>query len=623
MGIHIGIEHRTTYRFDRLTTIHPHVLRLRPAPHSRTPILSYSLRILPDEHFVNWQQDPFGNYMARLVFPEPAARLDITVDLVADLTVVNPFDFFVEDSAEFFPFEYEPQLAADLEPYLKRSSPGSAVFAEWVSCVQHRDDGTRIADFLVAINQRLYRDVAYSIRMEPGVQSPEETLTRGIGSCRDTGWLLVEALRHLGLAARFVSGYLVQLTGDQPALDGPDGPTADFTDLHAWAEVYVPGAGWIGLDPTSGLFAGEGHIPLACTPHPSSAAPISGSIGAAEVEFSFSNVVHRIREDPRVTLPYTDDQWGRIDHLGRDVDERLLAGDVRLTMGGEPTFVSIDDMEGPEWNTTADSAAKQRLASDLAERLRARFGAGGLIQHGQGKWYPGEALPRWQMPIVWRVDGKPLWQRRDLLAAPSRPGSATLADAEKFASAVAARFGLPHDMVVAAHEDPVDQVWRESRLPDGEPPWTDVRPDEADDIGSADHRVRLIRRLQGPAAEPTGYVLPIHVAPDGNGWRSTRWTLRRGRLYLIPGDSPVGLRLPLDSLTWSGAPPVYERSPFEPRAELPEPGAMPSGPATVVAVEEAAPTSLAFEIVDGHVGVFLPPVDDADHAVELVAVIES
>jgi len=458
MGIHIGIEHRTTYNFDRAVTVNPHVVRLRPAPHSRTPILAYSLRVTPQDHFINWQQDAFGNFMARLVFPEPTKLLEITVDLIADLTVVNPFDFFVEDSAKSYPFTYEPQLVTDLEPYLRPAGPVGPKLKSWLSHIETPSAGVPIADFLVGLNQRLYNDIDYSIRMEPGVQTPEDTLTRGIGSCRDSSWLLVEALRQVGLAARFVSGYLVQLTSDLPALDGADGPTADFTDLHAWAEVYVPGAGWVGLDPTSGLFAGEGHIPLACTPHPSTAAPISGSTDTAEVTFDFANVVHRVREDPRVTLPYTPTQWTNIDALGEHVDKRLEAGDVRLTMGGEPTYVSIDDMEGDEWNTAADGEDKRALAMELAMRLHDRFAIGGLLQHGQGKWYPGEPLPRWQLGVVWRRDGEPLWQNPDLLASPNEPGTATVDDARKVAEAIATTFGLDATNLLTAHEDPVDQV---------------------------------------------------------------------------------------------------------------------------------------------------------------------
>ncbi len=640
MGIHVGIEHRTSYRFDRAVDIQPHVLRLRPAPHCRTPIDAYSLKVSPADHFLNWQQDPFGNFMARLVFPEPADHLEFTVDLIADLTVVNPFDFFVEESAETYPFVYEQALAADLEPYLRPATDTGPLLRAWLDDaagpagdgIGHDrpppGSGTPIVDFLVELNRRLFERVEYSIRMEPGVQSPERTLERAIGSCRDSGWLLVEALRRLGLAARFVSGYLVQLVPDRlpgldrASLDGPGGPTADFTDLHAWAEVYVPGAGWIGLDPTSGLLAGEGHIPLACTPHPATAAPVTGATGPAEVTFEYHNTVHRVREVPRVTLPYSPAQWDRIDWLGARVDERLEGGDVRLTMGGEPTFVSIDDMDGEEWNIAADGPAKRRLAVELLGRLQKRFAPGGLIQHGQGKWYPGEPLPRWQRAVVWRNDGRPLWGEPALLASTEEPGNQTLADAERFAMAVAARFGLDPEAVVPAWEDPIDRAWQEARLPAGEPPAADVTGDEADRQAEPDARVELIERLAGEAARPLGFVLPIHPAPDGDGWVSTRWHLRRGRLYLIPGDSPIGLRLPLDSLTWSDVPPTYERSAYEVRGALPEPTGV-VGPANLAARHEVPPTALAFEIGDGHLRIFLPPLQRAEHAVELVAMIES
>jgi uncharacterized protein (DUF2126 family)/transglutaminase-like putative cysteine protease len=628
MGIHIAIEHRTSYKFDRTTTIHPHVLRLRPAPHSRTPILAYSLDVSPRDHFLNWQQDPFGNYLARLVFNEPADRLDITVDLVADMTVINPFDFFVEESAEKYPFSYDPQTARDLDPYLRPTTRAGERMKRWLDGFD-RSARVRIEDFLVAVNQRLYEDIAYSVRMEPGVQTAEQTFERGVGSCRDTGWLLVEALRHLGLAARFVSGYLVQLTTDQPALDGPGGPDADFTDLHAWAEVYVPGAGWIGLDPTSGLFAGEGHIPLACTPHPVSAAPITGATSQTEVEFEFVNVVRRVREDPRVTLPYTPEQWSAIDSLGHDVDDRLEAGDVRLTMGGEPTFVSIDDMDGDEWNISADSAAKRQLAHGLTERLRDRFAVGGLVQYGQGKWYPGEPLPRWQIGIVWRRDGEPLWTEPKLLADPSTRGTSNTADAEAFARGIADRFGIETRCVLPAYEDPIETVWNEARLPAGDPPPLDATADEADAIAEPDARRRLIDRLSGPLATPAGFVLPLRPADEGDGWLSTEWTLRRGRLYLVGGDSPIGLRLPISSLTWRALPSPFERSAFEPRGPLPVPGAMPEPVRSdrqeftdLNAVDPTSPTALAVETRDGHVHVFLPPLEDAERAVELVHVIE-
>ena len=429
MGIKVALEHRTSYTFDRLVEVHPHVVRLRPAPHSRTPIEAYSLTVEPADHFVNWQQDAFGNFMARLVFPTRARNLTITVGLIADMKVINPFDFFIEEYAEQVGFTYPKSLAEDLKPYLRPvdengedSGPGDLAQA-WVKNF-FVAPGTRTIDFLVALNRAVNADVGYSVRMEPGVQTPDHTLGTGIGSCRDSAWLLVSILRQLGLAARFVSGYLVQLTSDVEALDGPSGPAADFTDLHAWAEVYIPGAGWIGLDPTSGLFAGEGHIPLSATPHPESAAPITGATEQCETTLDFTNIVTRVHEDPRVTLPYTDAAWGAICELGGRVDERLAAGDVRLTVGGEPTFVSIDNQVDPEWTTDADGPHKRLLASELAARLKKVWAPQGLVHRNQGKWYPGEPLPRWQIGLFWRTDGEPLWRDAALLADPWAVGAA-------------------------------------------------------------------------------------------------------------------------------------------------------------------------------------------------------
>src|SRR5829696_6230910 len=373
MSIHVALNHVTHYKYDRPITLGPQVVRLRPAPHSRTRILSYSMRVEPTTHFVNWQQDPQSNYLARLVFPKVTTFLRVEVDLVAEMAVLNPFDFFLEPSAETFPFRYEPELLVELEPYLLKGE-ATPKFVEYLSSI---DIGERpTSGFLMDLNQRLQQDIAYLIRMEPGVQTPEQTLVNRSGSCRDSGWLMVQLLRHLGLAARFVSGYLIQLKSDVKSLDGPSGTEVDFTDLHAWCEVYLPGAGWIGLDPTSGLYAGEGHIPLACSPEPGSAAPITGAIEACETTFEHRMSVTRIWEAPRVTLPYTDAAWAAIEALGHQVDADLVAGDVRLTQGGEPTFVSIDDREGGEWNTDAVGPTKRILSGELMERLRKHYGSG-------------------------------------------------------------------------------------------------------------------------------------------------------------------------------------------------------------------------------------------------------
>ena len=317
MSIHVALNHVTHYRYDRPVTLGPQVVRLRPAPHCRTPILSYSLRVEPAKHFINWQQDPQANYLARLVFPEPTRELRVEVDLVAEMAVLNPFDFFLEPSAETVSVRATtPALLRELAPYLLKLPRDAALRA--TTSRASRASKRPTIDFLVELNQRLQKRHPLPDPHGAGRADAEETLAAGSGSCRDSGWLLVQLLRHLGLAARFVSGYLIQLTADVKSLDGPRGTEVDFTDLHAWCEVYLPGAGWIGLDPTSGLLAGEGHIPLACTPEPVSAAPISGvDRRMRDRRSSIRMRCARIWEAPRVTKPYTEAQWAAIDALGR------------------------------------------------------------------------------------------------------------------------------------------------------------------------------------------------------------------------------------------------------------------------------------------------------------------
>ncbi len=634
VSIHVAVEHRTTYRYDQPVILGPQVVRLRPAAHCRTPILSYSLQVGPEPHFVNWQQDPVGNHIARLVFPEPVTEFSVTVDLVADMTVINPFDFFVEEQAEQFPFAYDEQLAKELAPYLKVHKPSPAL-KRWVKA--NTPKGLRTIDTLVELNRRVHEAVDYSVRMEPGVQTPEVTLERAIGSCRDSAWLLVQALRRLGIAARFASGYLVQLAPDREPVEGPAGPAVDFTDLHAWAEAYVPGAGWVGLDATSGLLTGEGHIPLACTADPASAAPIAGAIDAPddlETEFDFANIVTRIHEPPRVTRPYSDEQWERIMHLGDAVDLRLRASDVRLTMGGEPTFVSATDMDAAEWNTDADGPTKYGLAAQLADRLATRFAPGALIRHAQGKWYPGEPWPRWGIHIHWRADGERLWQDRALLADPSTPGDATLAQTEQLAQAIAAGLQLEDDWLVPGYEDRLERLLREARLPGGDPPELE-EPDEDDPrLREAAGRAALIAELDGDLGRPTGWALPLHRADGEATWRTGAWHLRRGRLVLLPGEAPMGFRLPLDALRWVAPHPDPEPTRFVTRPPLADPHQAEFAPAipvvqtaTMPAPERATddgppPTALCVELRDGHPRVFLPPLTDAAHTVELIGIVE-
>lgn len=321
MSIKVAIRHQTFYTYDRPVNLSPHTFRLRPAAHCRTPILAYSLKIKPEDHFINWQQDPFGNRLARVVFPNKTTRLHFEVEVIADMVVINPFDFFVEKYAETFPFTYDQQLKKELLPYFEYAEDGP-LLSQWVKSIDVSQK-KEIIPFLVGLNQALWKNTRYTVRLEPGIQTCEQTLSLKSGSCRDSAWLLVQILRHLGLAARFASGYLIQLKADVKALDGPSGTEVDFTDLHAWAEVFIPGAGWVGLDPTSGLFAGEGHIPLCCTPDPVSAAPVTGMTDVCEVTFNFKNEVYRMHEDPRVTKPYTEEQWSTIIALGNKVDEDL------------------------------------------------------------------------------------------------------------------------------------------------------------------------------------------------------------------------------------------------------------------------------------------------------------
>ena len=637
MAIRVALNHVTEYNYDRPVSLGPQVVRLRPAVHSRTPILSYSLKITPDKHFINWQQDPFGNFLARLVFPERTRKFRVEVDLVAEMTVVNPFDFFLEEFAEHYPFKYPKHTLRDLQPYLEIDE-GGPLLDEWLKGVD--TSRQRTIDFLVALNNRLQNDIGYTIRMEPGVQSCEVTLGKALGSCRDSGWLLVQILRHLGLAARFVSGYLVQLAPDQKSLDGPSGPESDFTDLHAWTEVYLPGAGWVGLDPTSGLFAGEGHIPLSCTPEPLGSAPITGAVDKAEVEFFHSNTVTRIHEDPRVTKPYSEDQWAAINALGRKVEEELQNNDVRLTMGGEPTFVSIDDMDGAEWNHAAMGPNKRALAGDLLQRLKDRFGANGLLHFGQGKWYPGEPYPRWALGLFWRTDGHTLWNNQELLAKDRHTCNHSNDDALRFGQELTRALGVDRDHLIPAYEDTFYYLWKEGGLP------ADLDPLK-NDLSNPAERANLRKVFERGLAEPAGFVLPVARTWNDQGWRSTRWPLRRGHLYLIPGDSPIGYRLPLDSLPWSAKEkrrksPEPERSTFEPRAPLAEYhgevaqrySSIQPSPHENPQVQDQWPmeetgywtdvlhTAMCLETREGVVHIFMPPMEYLEHWVELLAAIE-
>jgi uncharacterized protein (DUF2126 family) len=547
MAIHVALSHKTHYTYDRPVGHGPHVIRLRPAPHCRTRILSYSQRVTGGEHFINWQQDPFANWNARLVFPDQMQKLCVEVELVAEMAVYNPFDFFIESYAEKYPFAYDAGLRKELAAFLELPAPTPHLlnFVDEL-LAGYLKKGARTIDFLVEVNQRVQRAIQYTIRLEPGVQTPDETLEKKIGSCRDSGWLLVQTLRSMGFAARFVSGYLIQLAPDVKSLDGPSGTEVDFTDLHAWCEVYLPGAGWVGLDPTSGLLAGEGHIPLSCTPEPSSAAPVTGAVEKCESKLHHEMKITRIYESPRVTKPYTEEQWSQIEALGHAIDEDLVKDDVRLTMGGEPTFVSIDDPDGPEWNFTAVSHKKRTLSGELIKRLRGKFAPGALLHYGQGKWYPGEALPRWALAAYWRKDGVPIWKDDSLIADESKNYGHGAKEAKELSLRLAHTLGVDPKHLLPAYEDAFYYTWKERRFP------SNVTPEKSN-LKDKQERDRIARIFQQGLGEVVGYTLPIKRCFYGNtpGWMSGAWFLRDDdTLWLIPGDSPMGLRLPLDSIPW-------------------------------------------------------------------------
>ena len=646
MSIEVALFHRTEYRYGRPVELGPQTVRLRPAAHARTPVLAYSFQVEPSPHFLNWQQDPQGNYLARLVFPEKADRFVVTVDLIADMAVINPFDFFLDPAAEEFPFAYDEVLESELAPFRLLAATGP-LFEAFLQTAKR--EPTRTIDFLVDLNRRLQRQIRYVIRLEPGVQTPEETLAKREGSCRDSAWLLVQILRRLGFAARFASGYLIQLVADQKPLEGPAGPSADFTDLHAWCEVYLPGAGWVGLDPTSGLLAGEGHIPLACSPEPMSAAPISGLLEPCESTLHHEMRVRRVKESPRVTRPYAEEDWSRLVALGTRVDRDLEAHDVRLTLGGEPTFVAAADPDGAEWNTEALGPTKRTYAGKLLRRLADRFACGYLLHYGQGKWYPGEQLPRWALGCHWRKDGEAIWQDKGLFATDNTPDPGLRSDhACRFIARLAEKLQLDPSFCLPGYEDAWYYLWKERRLPVNVDPLKSELKDPLE-------RARLARVFEQRLSHLVGYALPLRRTGFGEErtWQSGPWFFRPERMYLLPGDSPMGYRLPLDSLPWvteSDYPYIHERDPMVPRQPLPsrqrfrfsdlegERAAYPSAQrgGREVGRREQVPlrplpgqsdsrvvrTALCTEVRDGLLHIFMPPAETVEDYLDLAAAVE-
>jgi len=598
MGIQVALNHRTQYRYDKAVFLGPQVIQLRPAPHCRTPILSYALSVIPAKHILKWQLDPHSNYLARVLFSEKTTEFVVEVDLVAELSPFNPFDFFLDPGVEDYPFRYTPELAKDLEPYRSYEVAGPRL-QDFLKSISRQKRGT-IA-FLIDLNQRVSAEIGYTTRMEPGVQTCEETLEKRLGSCRDSAWLLVQMLRHMGIAARFVSGYLIQLAPDERALEGASGPKTDSADLHAWTEAYLPGAGWIGLDSTSGLFAGEGHIPLVCTPNASKAAPIGGSVEPANVDFSFSISVHRLNEAPRLSRPFSEADWAKVEEVAHKVDADLIAQDVRLTMGGEPTFVGLDEPESPQWNIDALGPIKRKRGLALIKRLSEKTAPGAMLLYGQGKWYPGEPLPRWALSCYWRGDGVAVWENTKLIADADKDYGFGVGDALLFAEALARRL----------------QVTLDNLLPG-------FNPEDAN-----------------PVAEPAGYILPLRRRqPEGKlSWSSQLWFPKPERLVLTAGDSPIGFRIPTETMPWVAPDELeyeHEAAPFEDWEKLPgrptrlpglfktEPVAdsLPPLSSTAETATELIRPSLCVQVREGRLHVFLPYASKLADYLDVVAAVE-
>jgi uncharacterized protein (DUF2126 family) len=591
MGIQIELNHRTCYRYEKAISLGPQLIQLRPALHCRTPVLSYSLDVTPSEHILNWQLDPHNNRLARLLFQEKTNELQVEVNLVADLSPYNPFEFFLEPGVEEFPFAYAPGLAKDLEPY-RSVDPSGPLQQAFLAGFLGRKSGT--VSLLLDLNRKIRDEIGYVTRLEPGVQSCEETLQKRTGSCRDTAWLLVQSLRNLGIAARFVSGYLIQLA----SVDG-DGPKVDSGDLHAWAEAFLPGAGWIGLDPTSGLLAGEGHIPLVCTPNAAQAAPIGGSVEPSGVEFSHTISVRRLNEPPRTAAPFTEAEWQRVCQVAQGIDAELLAHDVRLTMGGEPTYVGIDEPESPQWNIDALGTIKRTRGMALIQGLRSRMAPGALLLYGQGKWYPGEPLPRWALSCYWRADGVPVWKDENLIAKADHDYNYGAAEAFKFIQALARRLQVSLENILPAFE------------------------------------------AESESTEPVGLILPVRRRqPNGQlRWSSQLWFPRPEQMVLSNGDSPIGYRIPTELMPWVAPDELayeFDVAPFQDRAKLPAQSALlvelfnkdpKSDPLpTVLPASENADVlirpSLCVQVREGRLHVFLPYAPILADYLDIVSAVE-
>jgi transglutaminase-like putative cysteine protease len=281
----LHIDHLTVYHYKRPVTLLPHKLLLRPREGHDIRIETASIEILP-AHRLRWRRDVYDNAVAEASFHEPSRRLSIRSVVTLQNYQDRPLDFLVADSAVNYPFHYDAderiELSAYLAPVFERDS---ASVNAWLRRFWRVGQTAETYALLDAISRAIANEFDYRPREQPGVRAPAATLHERAGSCRDFATLFIETCRCLGLAARFVSGYLYSPWNDS-------GPGA----THAWSEVYLPGAGWIGFDNTSGLLAGPDHIPVAVNRHPEAAPPVAGAFLSAHPETPAMEVSVRVVE---------------------------------------------------------------------------------------------------------------------------------------------------------------------------------------------------------------------------------------------------------------------------------------------------------------------------------------
>ncbi|MBZ0189656.1 MAG: transglutaminase family protein [Candidatus Obscuribacterales bacterium] len=617
------IQHITKYTYEKPVSLGPHVVRLRPAAHAKADILSYSLSIEP-ECQIRWHYDPWNNQTARLSFPPDfiGSELTITVDTTIETRPVNPFDFFVENWCESLPFQYPASLADELSPFLK-SPQGGALFKKFTK--EHPPQGGFI-DYLVDVNKIVSEKIAYVVREETGIQESEQTLSLQSGSCRDSAVLLMDVYRSAGLAARFASGYLLQALEPEDADKSKEKHRVQL-DLHAWAEVYVPGAGWVGLDATSGMLCGEEHIPLACAATPLEAAPVTGTASSVASKFETFSEAVKLGLEVEPERPYTESDWRRILECGQAVDASLLKSGVELTSGGEPTWTTDDMSNLPEWSTQALGEKKWLKAARLFVGLSKRFADGVLPIVGAGKLYPHETSPRWALTLLWRKDEEPIWLNQDLIdweiTEKCRNYSRGIELCLEFGRVLSEKLGVKANLI-AGYEDPCHFVVEEENLPDD---IELVEILESSDFSDRENRKRLARVLERGLNEVVGYCLPL--SHSEKGWFSGSWSFRREHMYLVNGDSPMGLRLPLDRIL-TNAESVWPSDPSLVEEKIPDKVAAKSRKRAAggnVALAEAEPeerprTALCLEPRADGVGVFIPPLSKVDEYLELVTAVE-